>query len=246
MSANGVGFPSPIVHAPTGKSYLYRQGLGMVESAEYAVFFDDFQQDITTNVPTGWDAAVIDTGATVIQRATLDASAQGMISIVSTTASEGAAIYLPKSVHLETGKKFFMEVRVKLDDVTDNTFQFGLSDLTATTNPEDLWTTTAANVIAMGILDGSATIKYLTDAANAGTAVASTTGTLVTSTWTNLGFAFDGASTITFYKDGKSIGSTTTTVPTATLLAPFVGALNGNGAGSNVQLVDFVRYAVER
>jgi hypothetical protein len=225
---------------------MYRQGLGMLPAAEHSVVFEDFQHKVTTNVPTGWEAAVIDTGATVIQYATLDASANGMISIVSTTASEGAAIYMPKSVHLEVGKKFFMEARIKTDDVTDNDFQFGLTDLTATTNPEDLWTTTAANLIAYGILDGSATLKYLTDKANAGTAAASTTGTLVASTWTNLGIFWDGATKVWFYKDGKNVGSTSTTVPTATLLAPFIGARNGNGAGSNLQLVDFVRFSYER
>jgi len=217
----------------------------MVPSAEWTVFFDDFTSNIATNVPVGWAAAVIDTGATVIQRATLDADAQGMISIVSTTASEGAAIYLPKFFNFAAGDKWFMECRVKLDDVTDNEFQFGLSDLTATTNPEDLYTTTAANLIAMGITDGQATINYLTDLANAGTARADTSGTMVASTWTVLGMYYDGAA-VRFYKDGKSIGSTTTTIPVGTLLAPFVGARNGNGAGSNVQLVDYVRFAVKR
>lgn len=246
MSSNAFGVPESIVHAPQSKAYSYRNGLGMVPSAEYTVFFDDFTSNIATNVPVGWAAAIIDTGATVIQRATLDTSATGMISIVSTTASEGAAIYLPKTVHLETGKKFFMEARVFTNDVTDNAFQFGLSDLTATSNPEDLWTTTAANLIAYGIVDGAATLTYLTDLANAGTARANTTGTLVASTWTNLGIFWDGATKVWFYKDGKEVGSTSTTIPTGTLLAPFIGALNGNGAGSNVQLVDWVRFAAQR
>jgi len=245
MAQNGVGFPSPIVHAPVGKTYGYRSGLGMVDSAEHTIFFEDFSKVTTTNVPSGWAAAVIDTGATVVQYATRVAGMQGVISIVSTTASEGAAIYLPKSVSITAGKKFFMEVSVQTNDVTDNTFQFGLTDLTATTNPEDLWTTTAANVAAFGILDGAATLKYLTDKSNAGTAAASSTGSLVASTKAILAISYDGA-VMRFWKDGKEVGSTITTIPTDTLLAPFVGALNGNGAGSNDQLVDYVRYAVER
>ena len=247
MAMNGVGLSETVVFAPgvSQKVYGYRAGCGMVPSAEFAVTFDDFTQAITTNVPLGWAAAVIDTGATIVQYATLDAAAQGMISVVSTTASEGAATYMPKTVQFASGDKWFMEAKVKLSDVTDHAFQFGLTDLTATTNPEDLWTTTAASLIAMGIVDGAATLTYLMDKSNAGTARANLSGSMVADTWTTLGIGSDGTN-VSFYKDGKSIGTSSTTVPTGILLAPFVGAINGNGAGSNVTLVDYIRWSFPR
>lgn len=247
MARNGVAFSESLVHAPAGNGsgYPYRSGLGMVPSAEFTVDFDDFDAKVTTNVPNGWEAAIIDTGGTVATYATLVAGSQGVIKINDATASEGAAFYGPKTYQITAGKKFFMECRVRTDDVTDNTIQFGLTDLTATTNPEDLWTTTAANVLACGILDGAATVGLLADKANAGTAVVNGTRSMSVNTWHTLAIAYDGVG-VKWYVDGQEAGSTTTTIPTDTLLAPFVGHINGNGAGDNLVLVDYVRIAVER
>ena len=67
--------PEPIVAAPRGRSdsYAYRKAMGIVPSAEFDVFFDDFHQFIvstsitngpTANAPITWAAAIIDSGAT--------------------------------------------------------------------------------------------------------------------------------------------------------------------------------------
>jgi hypothetical protein len=64
MSLNGVGLTESIVHARTS-GYPYRAGMGMINSAEFVVMMDDFVSPVTTNLPLGWDAVVIDTGATV-------------------------------------------------------------------------------------------------------------------------------------------------------------------------------------
>ena len=249
--ANGLGISESIVNAPIGKQapYWYRSGMGMVPSAEWNVVFDDFNQLFTTNVPTGWTAAVIDTGATVIQHATAATHpGTGAVSFVSSTASEGAAIYLPRSVQLRTGKKCMVEVKVYTDDVTDNALQFGLTDVTATTNPEDLWTTAAANVIAFGILDGAATTSLLVDEGNGGTSASTGTRSLTAATWHTLAIYYDGVGVYAFV-DGKLSASETTAanIPeNDILLAPFVGALNGNGAGGNLSLCDYIRVISER
>lgn len=250
MAANGVGFSESIVHAPASPqgAYSYRSKMGMVPSAEWNVFFDDFNKLVTSNVPNGWAAAVIDTGATVTQYTTAGThNGTGILSFASTTASEGAAIYLPKSIKLTSGKKVMVECRVTLGDVTDHAFQFGLSDLTATSNPEDLWTTTAANVAAFGILDGSAATTFLVDENNGGTSAVTGTRSLTASTPTTLAIFYDGVN-ITAYVDGKQSAQVTTAadIPTGVLLAPFIGMLNGNGAGSGLTLVDWFRVVVER
>lgn len=249
MASNGIGLTESIVYAPdvNDKAFAYRTGLGMVPSAEFTVYMDDFIQDVTSNVPTGWDAAVIDTGGTVTVNTTAAIGANGVITIGDATASEGAAIYGTKSIQLTSGKKFFMECRLRTDDVTDNTIQFGISALTATTNPEDLWTTTAADVVAFGILDGSATLKMLSDKSNSGSSVANSSGSLSTNTWTTLAIGYDG-SQLYGYKDGKQViqWATQAEIPTGVALAPFVGMLNGNGAGGNLVVVDYIRYVSER
>lgn len=247
---NSFAVPPSIVHAAdTPNVYPYRAGTGMISSAEWLVFFDDFVNVVTSNVPAGWTAAIIDTGATVTADTTATTSANGVIALFDATASEGASIYLPKAVQLITGKKFFLEARVRTDDITDNAIQIGLTDLTAVVNPEDLWTTTAANLVAFGILDGSATTVMLSDKANSGTVVQTGSRAIAANTWTVLGIGWDG-NKLRGYVNGKESltwsGALSTTIPTATALSPFIGALNGNGAGSNVNLVDYFRFVAER
>lgn len=247
--AVGAGFKEPLVHAPgngASANYKYRQGLGMMASAEFNVFHDDFVKLVSSNVPAGWAAAVIDDSATVATDTTLTISGgTGVLKFLDADASEGAAIYMPKSIILTAGKKFFMEVRVRTNDVTDNVFQFGLTDLTATTNPEDLWTTTAANLITFGILDGSATTKYLVDTANGGTAAGTGDLAMVADTWHKLAIYYDGVA-VRGFVDGAQSFRTTTTIPVTIALAPFIGFLNGNGAGGNLNFVDYVRFSQER
>ena len=169
----GTAFTGAIKHSPIGLGgkYDYRGGTGMMPSAEFAVLHDDFLYSVTTNVPIGWDAAVIDTGATVVTDTTA-ASATGVLLFDSDGATEGAAIYGEKTMQLTSGKKFWMEMRFKTEIADDSDVQFGLTSLTATTNPEDLWTTTATDVVAFGVLDGTAVTGILSDVSNAGTAVA--------------------------------------------------------------------------
>lgn len=247
----GTGFNEPLVHGQgrinSGgtRKYAYRYGVGMMPSAEFAVFHDDFCQAVATNVPTGWAAAIIDTGATLVADTTAGHSTSVIID--SDNGAEGVAIYLPKSVQLTANKRFFMEVRVKVETPDDMDIQFGLSDLTATTNPEDLFTTTSANLVAFGVLDGDATVGMLSDASNGGTSVQLGTIDLVASTWHVLGIGYDGTS-LTGWVDGQLAllwSSASTTIPTGTALAPFIAARNGSAATNESQW-DYVRYGQER
>lgn len=241
----GTGFKGPVVHGPrsTSEGYKYRTGMGMMSSAEFFVMHDDFDKLITTNVPAGWTAAVIDVGATVVADTTAG-SATGVLLFDSDGTTEGAAIYLPKAVQLTSGKRFMMEVRFKTEVADDSDVQFGLTDLTATTNPEDLWTTTAASVLTFGVLDGSAVTGMLADSANAGTAVVDGTISLTSATWHTLAIFFDGTRAYG-YVDGNLSVSTITTVPTGVALAPFIGFRNGSAATTEGSC-DYCRLIVER
>lgn len=249
MSANGIGLTESVVFAPqtSYNSYAYRTGCGMIPSAEFTVFMDDFISGVATNVPNGWQAAIIDTAATVTTYTTATVGANGVLQVFDASVSEGAAVYGAKAVQLQSGKKFFMEARLRTDDITDNVIQFGLSDLTAVVNPEDLWTTTSANVIALGILDGSANIMMLADKGNAGSSAVDTGADLVANTWTTLAIGYDGAN-LSAYVNGKKYytWATAAQIPTDVALAPFFGALNGNGAANNVNLFDYIRYVSQR
>lgn len=252
MSSNGAGFRESLVHSPIANQGLfpYRSKMGLMPSAEFNVFFDDFQRLVSTNVPSGWSAAVIDTGATLTLSATAGSlGATGGALIASDGTSEGVSIYLPKAVQLTSGKKFFMEVRVQTSVAAETDVQFGLSDLTATTNPEDLWTTASANLVSFGTLAGSAYPKMLADKSNSGTsAQAQTVKALSNTTWHTLAIFYNGGSSLKGYVDGKEVlewSSASTTIPTGVALAPFIGARTGATAG-NVTTFDYVRYVIQR
>lgn len=225
--------------------YSYRSGMGLIPSAEFMVDFDDFVFTGASNVPNGWQTAIIDTGATSTIQTTSALGATGALLISDATASEGIAIHKPRVFQLTVGKRMFMEMRVRTDDVTDNAIQFGLTDLTAAVNPEDLWTTVAANVVAFGILDGQATTRLLVDAGNSGTAVTVGTRSMVANTWHVLGIEYTG-SRINAYVDGKLSHAWSGVIPTGVALAPFFGVLNGDGAGGNVNTIDYFRTVIER
>lgn len=252
------GTKGPIVHGPQLQSanYAYRTGMGMMPSAEFDVFHDDFHSFVVAtaitngpvaNTPWGWQGAIIDTGSTVAVNTTAAIGANGVLTIADATAGEGASFYSTKSFQLTSGKRFFMETRFRTDDVTDSVIQFGLSAVTASTNPEDLWTTAADDVISFGIADGAATTVMYTDKTNGGisTAAGDSGIVLAVNTWHTLAIGFDGT-TATGWVDGNKAVSTTTRVPTGVALAAFVGALNGDGAGGNLFACDYIRVVSER
>lgn len=238
------GFKGPIVHGTrsTQEGYAYRNRMGMMNSAEFCVLHEDFTDTITTNAPTGW-TAIIDTGATIVADTTAG-SATGVLYFDSDGATEGAAIYRPEVLQLVSGKRMFMEMRFKTEIADDSDVQFGLSSVTATTNPEDLWTTASADVLAFGTLDGSAATVMLADLANAGTAAVTGTISLNSATWHTLAIYFDGTRAYG-YVDGALSVSTATTVPVGVTLAPFVGFRNGSAATTEGQC-DYIRIVQER
>jgi len=254
MATNGMGVTESIVHSPRSAAagYVYRNTMGMVPSAEFAVFFDDFLgfNAATSYAPAGW-TTILSSGGTVLPVVTAGLGNTGVISLFDATADEGAAILAASAaavgpVQLTVGKRAYMEFRVYANDVTDNIFMMGLTKATDITLPQDMYDTSTDDLLAIGILDGSATIRILTDTVNAGITNAATTGTMVAATWTTLAIAWDGIATARAYQDGAEIASTTTTIPTGVTLTPFVSAVNGNGAGGNLNYVDYVRYAIER
>lgn len=254
----GTAFGSPILEsARNGQKYAYRHRMGLVPCAEFDVFHDDFHSFVVAtaitngpvaNTPWGWQGAIIDSGATVAVNTTAAIGAHGVLTLADASTSEGAAIYTTKSFQLTAGKRFFVEVRLRTDDVSDNAVQFGLSSLTATTNPEDLWTTTATDVVAFGLLDGSAYPQLLSDKSNGGTSAQTQTNKIMTAdTWHVLAIGYDGAALRT-YVDGDVAHTYTTaaTIPTGVALGLFIGHLNGNGTANAVTVVDYIRAVSER
>lgn len=250
-------FKGTILHAPgsTQEGYAYRSRMGMMPSAEFDVWHDDFHQFVVAtsitngpviNTPWGWQGAAIDTAGTALVTTTAAVGRNGVLALTDATLSEGVAIYSNKTFQLATGKRFFMEMRARTDDVTDNVVQFGLSSQTAVSTPVTLWNTANDDVLSFGIADAAATTVMYTDTGNAGiTTTAGNSTVLVVDTWHTLAIYFDGARAFGFV-DGNQVVSTATTIPTGVALGAFFGIVNGNGAGGNNLWVDYVRIVSER
>lgn len=246
---NSVGLPESIAFAPAaGQLFGYRKGMGMIKSAEWIVGMEDFDQLVwTTNVPNGWDGTVIDTGATLVADTTAGYPSCALFDSDGT--NEGACLYGDKFLQLTATKRFFMECRFQTEVAADTTVQFGLSALTATTNPEDIWTTTATDVVAFGILTGDATTTMLADKSNSGATAELGTIDLVDATWHTLAIYYDGYF-LYGYVDGvfsiKWSQAAATTIPTGVVLAPFVGFLNGTTGAAQEGHCDYLRWVLER
>jgi len=249
MGKNAVGLPESVVFAPAGdQRYRYRHKMGMIPSAEFVVRMDDFVLPFATNVPQGWSAAIIDTGATAIADTTVNY--QSSVLIASDGANEGTAFYGTKHIQLTANKRFFMETRFLTNVVADSTIQFGLTSVTGTTNPEDLWTTTATDLVAFGTLTASGAVtKMLCDLSNSGSTAETGTISLVDSTWHTLAIYFDGTY-VYGYVDGLLsqtwAQAAATTIPVGVILAPFLGFLNGSAGATTVGHCDYIRYVLER
>jgi hypothetical protein len=255
----GSAFGTPLLDSrkSTGNKYAYRHRMGLVPCAEFDVFHDDFHSFMITTAITngpvantplnGWSGAVIDTGATVVADTTVGHHT-GALLFDSDGATEGAAIYTTKSFQLVSGKRFFMETRFKTEVADDSDVQFGLSALTAVSNPEDLWTTAAADLVAFGVLDGDATVKMLADKSDSGSTAETGTIDLTSATWHTLGIYFNGGSVLQGYVDGAlalTWAQASTTIPTGVTLAAFVGFRNGSAATTEGHC-DYIRVVSER
>jgi len=261
VAGDGTAIAGPLLSSAKGpgRKYNYRHRMGMVPSAEFNVFHDDFHSFMVStaitngpaaNVPlNGWANAVIDTGATIVADTTVG-NHTGALLFDSDGTSEGAALYTTESFQIVSGKRFFIETRVKLEVADDCDFQFGFSDVTASTNPEDLWTTAAANLVTFGVLDGgSAYPTMLADKSNSGTsAQAQTLKTIANDTWTILAIGYDG-SNLTGHLNGEQVllwsTALSTSLPTGVTLALFFGYRNGSAATNEAQ-VDYIRVVQER
>lgn len=245
---NSVALPESVAFAPAaGQLFRYRAGMGMMGSAEWLVHMYDFTAPTATNVPSGWTAAIIDTGSTLTASGTALLGATGAALIASDGTDEGVAIYGDKVLQLTSGKRFFMEMRAQTSLAATTDLQFGLTDLTATTNPEDLWTTTAANLVAYGVLSGSAYPKMLADKSNSGSTAETSTISISDATWTTLAIYYDGTYLQGFVDGSPALlwSQASTTIPTGVALAPFFGFRTGTSA-ANTGTIDYIRYASER
>lgn len=247
-------FPEPLVHSSvssSGGNYWYRTGMGMVPSADWVVFMEDFiQAEQATEIWPGF-TALIDAGATMIDGIDLG----GVIDITSDAADEGILLYQNRGVKL-SGKRFFLEARVKVTDADDTQIVIGLSNLGTLVNPEDVYTTDT-DFIAYGThVDGDATPALIYDKNNGGPVTdtpAGTTFDITDNTWHRIAIWYNGATTaatngaLVAFTDGAEAtrAGTIAQIPEDVELAPFIVALLEDDSADTLS-IDYFRFAFER
>ena len=209
------------------------------------VFFDDFMYQSPVDANLRW-LEVDDggTGTNVLQDA-----ANGVASIVTAAADNDyhAIRSLQQTWLFAAGKKLWFEARFKLAEATTNesAWWLGFTDTLTTGGLQ-------ANALGpLGTYDGAliwkdeATMAIDFETSNASTQATGTAlATVVTDTWTTVGFYFDGVattSTITPYIDGTAGTAQNITLSGLAEMHMILGVKAGPTAAAETLQVDYVK-----
>ncbi len=196
---------------------------------EAVVFWDDFLKynaDDWTVTATGTSPVAL-------------ADSHGGVLTITTGSTENNGDFLEAEgeAFLMTGKKTWMEIRFKINDVTQSDFIFGLHS--TDTTPQD-----ATYRAFFESVDGSAAIYFNVDDDTTDTD-SSTVATLVDDTWIKLAAYFDGGSTIKLYADGVHVTTMEDVTVPASEMAVGFGCLTGEAAAQTCS-IDYILVASER
>ena len=193
---------------------------------------------------------VKDSGASV---AVVADARSGEVNLTSTatTENDGASLQGHEeyfSLPSTAGNKLYYETRIKTSDVDQMDILVGLTE-TFATNPENALA--SSNIIGFLLSDGSAVISGVTEASEQTLTTLNTDlSTLTNDTYVTLGFVAtkgnsDGNDTVEFFINRKSIGTTTSTIPTANMKM-MVMSLSGDATGTKVTTLDYMMAAQDR
>lgn len=217
----------------------------------YHTFFDDFDLSAAAAAPLAtWTVTEDDAACTQL----LIDAAGGVLQLTNKATSDdnGQQIQLQQeSFRLLVGKKLWFEVRFRCPaaDVTNLDLFIGLAETEDITDVAD---NRPANGVGFTKTDAGVGTIFLVSADN-GTDLVSPASlkTLITNTWTRVGFYFDGgatgSATITPYIDGVA-GQSIPAITYATMaeLCPTFYVGNGDATTTQILDIDYVLVVQER
>jgi hypothetical protein len=214
-------------------------------------YFEDFFSSVASAAPLAeWTVTEDDAACTQL----LIAAAGGVLQLTNKATTDDNAQQIQHQqefVRLALGQELWFEARVRIPDadVTNIDFTIGLAQT------EDL-TGVADNMPANGIVftktDAGVGTVFLASCDNGSNIVsAASLHTMVTNTWTRLGFHWDGAATalgtITPYINGiPGAPIAGITYGTMTELAPIFMVRNGDATTTQILDIDYVLVVQER
>lgn len=224
-------FPNGVTNANQNGNM---QNLGQLDPTKFHTFFDDFD----TYLATDW--TITETG-TATQALT---AGDGGLLLVTNSALDNDASFQQLTTAtflMAANKRAFFKCRFKVSDATQSDVQVGL--IVTDTTPLD-----ATDGIYFQKDDGDAQIDvYVRKDATTGSTSATNVGTLVSDTFIELGWAYDGKSATKFFINDvhvSTLDSSSTYLPDTTLNVSF-GIQNGE-AVAKTMTVDYIFAAKER
>ena len=222
---------------------------GLTNVGETDLFSDMVQPDPTLfhtylndfDTYTAGDWTVTETDAAATQALT---AGDGGLLLITNTAADNDLVALqknPAAFTFTAGKKTFFRCRFKVSDATQSDVVFGLQ--VVDTTPLDV-----TDGIYFLKADGAATVDFVCRKnASTGSTSASAVATLANDTFIELGFYYDGQSSVAYEVNGSVLGSldaSSTYLPDTTCTVSF--ALQNGEAVAKTMTVDYVYVAKER
>ena len=222
---------------------------GLTNVGETDLFSDMVQPDPTLfhtylndfDTYTAGDWTVTETDAAATQALT---AGDGGLLLITNTAADNDLVALqknPAAFTFTAGKKTFFRCRFKVSDATQSDLVFGLQVVDAT--PLDV-----TDGIYFVKADGVATVNFICRKdASTGSTTASAVATMANDTFIELGFYYDGQSSVAYEVNGSVLGSldaSSTFLPDAICTVSF--ALQNGEAVAKTMTVDYVYVAKER
>jgi hypothetical protein len=217
---------SQVTQLPNGQSV--GSGVCAVMPLQDDTFINLYSDDFWTFDQNQWTKTA--TGAAT---AALLAGANGLLKLTNTAGGTDVVWQqkLPAAVKLATGKRAWFKIGFQLSDATNTRCIVGLQN----TNADP---TAATDGVYFDKASAGLTANFLVKASSTATTTSSV-ATLANATQIELGFVWDGVSTIFVYVNGTVVAqSVATNLPSANLTLTF-GIKNAN-AVANTMTVDYI------
>jgi hypothetical protein len=213
-------------------------GLPIGQEPDLCVYFNDFlaTQDYAAS---DWVITTTEDGAGDASEALAADEACGALKILNDDADNDvdSLQMAEENWRCASGKRLWMEMRVKVSDADDVDMFVGLA--ITDTSPRD-----ATDRIGFALAEGSAVIKTVCAKDSTGSDTASGVSA-ADDTYVKLGVEWDGVSTARFYIDRSLVREVTSNIPNDENLAITLNIQNG-AAGGDSLIVDYIYVAQER
>lgn len=226
----------------------------------YHILFDDFDyfnQKISTTGAGYWNVVTTEGGTSSAEEyvagtvgSLLSTSIDGgVLDVVNDTDMLDADyIYGATSFTPSVNKNLWFEARFKIRDVTNAILVCGLQIVSASPNAavNGIYFRSNYNSSTLDLVSVDTT-DYLDNNVTVGDGIASGVITLVSNTFTTVGFHYDGNDELAYFVNGVRAGTLSGLyIPTTTPLAPVFGIINGATLIREIMQIDYILAIKER